>query len=157
MVPGAVADGYLTAANQDDGYMYVFGIGKSSTTVSAPTTEVVQGSSVLIQGTVLDQSPAQPGTPCVSKDSMTTQMEYLHIQQPIDGIWHNVTMTGVPVTLTAIGSDGSVTDIGTVTSNAYYGTFSATWTPPTQGTYTIIATLQAMTHTAAQLQQQHST
>jgi len=53
----------------------------------------------------------------VCKASMRTWMEYLHLQAPIDGTFHNETVTGVPVTLTAITSDGSVTDIGTVTTN----------------------------------------
>jgi len=138
MSPGPMADGYTTAAAQD-GYMYVFGRGKSATTVSAPQTTVQKGTAVLIQGTVLDQSPAQPGTPCVSRESMTTQMEYLHMQLPVDGIWHNLTMTGVPVTLTAIGADGTVIDIGATTTNPYYGTFSTAWTPPKEGVYTITA------------------
>jgi hypothetical protein len=141
MVPGAIADGYMTMANQDDGYMYVFGIGKSSTTVSAPQNAVPQGTPVLIQGTVLDKSPAQPGTPCVADGaSMSTQMQYIHMQQPIDGKFHNEAMTGVPVILTAIDSSGSVYDIGTTTSNAYYGNYGMSWTPPKADTYTILAT-----------------
>jgi hypothetical protein len=138
MSPGAMADGYTTAGAQD-GYMYVFGRGKSATTVSAPQTTIAKGTAVLITGTVTDLSPAQPGTPCVSRASMTTQMEYLHIQLPIDGIYHNVTMTGVPVTLTAIDSVGNVIDLGTVTTNPYYGTFSTAWTPPAEGVYTVTA------------------
>jgi hypothetical protein len=67
-------------------------------------------------------------------------MEYLHIQLPIDGIYHNVSMTGVPVTLTAIDPNGNVAPIGTVTTNPYYGTFSIEWKPNVQGTYTIMAT-----------------
>ena len=94
----------------------------------------------MIEGTVVDQSAAQPGTPCVSQDSMGTYMEYLHMSQPIDGIWHNITLTGVPVQLTAIAADGSYVDIGTVTSDAYHGTFACPWTPPNEGTYNIIAT-----------------
>jgi hypothetical protein len=139
MVPSAVADGYLVAANNYDGYMYVFGKGKSATTVTAPQTAVPQGTAVLIQGTVMDQSPAQPNTPCVSTASMETQMEYLHIQMPLTGLWNNETITGVPVILTAIGSDGTVTDIGTTTTNGYYGTFAYGWTPPKEDTYTIMA------------------
>jgi hypothetical protein len=88
------ADGYLTAANSWDGYMYVYGKGLTSTTVTASPKTIPNGAQVLIEGTVLDQSPAQPGTPCVSKDSMTTQMEYLHMQQPIGGIWGNATILG---------------------------------------------------------------
>ena len=137
--PAAVADGYLVTSNPDDGYMYVYGKGKSATTVEAPLTAIPLTQSIVIKGTVLDQSPAQPGTPCVSKESMTTQMEYLHMQLPIGGIWNNVTMTGVPVTLTALDSNGNWENIGTVTSNAYYGTFSCAWTPPIEGNYTIVA------------------
>ena len=139
MTPGAVADGYLTASNSYDGYMYVFGKGKSETTVSASPEIVSQGSSVHIEGTVMDQSPAQPNTPCVSKDSMELQMEVIHESMPQTGLYGNETITGVPVTLTAIASDGSVTDIGTVTTNGYYGTFSTSWAPPKQGEYTIMA------------------
>lgn len=138
MNPGAMADGYTMASGQD-GYLYVFGAGKSATTVTAGPKTIAQGEQVLIEGTVLDQSPAQPGTPCVSQGSMTTQMEYLHMQQPIRGIWGNITMTGVPVTLTAIDPNGNLQDIGQVTTNAYYGTFSKAWTPEIEGTYTIVA------------------
>jgi len=143
MVPSAVADGYLAATNNYDGFTYFFGRGKSATTVTAPDVAVPLGTAFTIKGTVLDQSPAQAGTPCVSKDSMETQMEYIHLELPIDGIWHNETLTGVPVTLTAIGSDGSVIDLGQVTTNGYYGTFSKAWTPPKQDTYTIIASFAA--------------
>jgi hypothetical protein len=139
MSVGPIADGYLVAADSRDGYMYVFGKGKSATTVTAPDVVVPLGTGVTIKGTVLDQSPAQPGTPCVSKDSMSTQMEYLHLQYPQGGIWQNITIAGVPVSLTAIGADGSVTDIGTVTTNGYYGTFYKEWAPPAEGSYEIIA------------------
>ena len=139
MAPGAVADGYLTAGDGYDGYMYVFGKGKSTTTVTTSPAVVANGSTLMIQGTVLDQSPAQPDTPCVSKNSMTTQMEYLHMQHPIDGILHNETVTGVPVTLTAVGSDGSYVDIGKTATSGYYGTFGFAWTPDKEGTYEVIA------------------
>ena len=139
MQPGAMADGYLTAGNSYDGYMYVFGKGQSTTTVTAPDVAVPKGNGVVIKGTVLDQSPCQPGTPCVSENSMSTQMEYLHMQHPIDGINHNITMTGVPVTLTAIDEKGAYINIGTATTDAYYGTFEMAWTPPAEGTYRIIA------------------
>ena len=137
--PGAIADGYLTASDAHTGYMYVFGKGKSATAVTAPDVVVTKGNGVVIRGTVLDLSPAQPGTPCVSKDSMTTQMEYLHMQLPISGVLGNETITGVPVALTAIGSDGKVYDLGTATTNGYSGVFSLAWTPPTEDTYEIIA------------------
>jgi hypothetical protein len=73
---------------------------------------------------------------------MTTQMEYLHMQLPIDGIWHNVTMTGVPVTLTALDENGNPTNIGTATTSGYYGTFELAWTPPAEGIYRIVASFE---------------
>jgi hypothetical protein len=66
-------------------------------------------------------------------------MQYLYMQHPLDGISHNETITGVPVTLTAIASDGTVTDIGTTTTNGYYGTFGMEWAPAAEGTYTVTA------------------
>ena len=142
MSVGPIADGYLTASDSYDGYSYVFGKGKSATTVTATPAVITNGATVLVQGTVLDQSPAQPETPCVSKESMTTQMEFLHMQLPIDGMLHNVAMTGVPVTLTAIDQNGNPTNIGTATTSAYYGTFEMAWTPPSEGTYKIIAAFE---------------
>jgi hypothetical protein len=139
MSPGALADGYLVNANPDDGYTYSFGKGQSATTVTAPDMVISQGTGVVIKGTVLDQSPSQVGTPCVSDASMTTQMEYLHMQIPIGGLWGNATMTGVPVKLTAIDPNGNSIDIGTATTDAYHGTFSFAWTPDIQGQYNIIA------------------
>lgn len=47
-------------------------------------------------------------------------------------------VTGVPVVLQAIGSDGSVIDIGTTTTDCQ-GHFSYMWTPPGEGLYTITA------------------
>jgi len=157
MTPGAVADGYLTAANMDDGYMYVFGKGQSATTITTPNTAVTQGTPVVIKGTIMDMSPGNQGSfqnpttqpdsntkagtvPCVSDASMETQMEYLYMQLPANGLSGNVTITGVPVTLTAIGSDGTVYNIGTTTTNGYYGTYTVAWTPPKVDTYTVTAT-----------------
>jgi hypothetical protein len=138
--PRAIADGYLVATGWVDGYTYIIGKGKSATTVTAPDIEIPLGQSVVIKGTVMDLSPAQPNTPCVSKESMKTQMDYLHMQLPIAGIWNNVSMTGVPVILTALDSNGNTQNIGTAITNAYTGVFSYTFTPPIEGDYTIMAT-----------------
>jgi hypothetical protein len=135
---GPVADGYLTLA-ASDGYMYVFGKGQSETTITAPNVAVPVGTSMVITGTVLDTSPAQPGTPCVSVGSMGAQMEYIHHQMPLEGIHGDRVIEGVEVLLTAVASDGSCTDLGTTVTNGYYGTYGFTWTPETEGTYEIIA------------------
>ncbi len=139
---GPIIDGYLYFPSTT-GSTYIIGKGKSATTVAAPDVAVPLGTAFTIKGSVLDQSPAQPGTPCVSKDSMRTQMEYIHLAYPIDGIWHNETITGVPVALSAIGSDGTYYDIGTTTTDGYGGTYGLAWTPTKEGTYTIIANFAA--------------
>jgi hypothetical protein len=135
---GAVADGYLTYDNRYDGYMYVFGKGPSQTTVSAPQTSITAGNTAIISGTVLDQSPAQTGAACVSKESMSTYMEFLHQQRPIDGFFHNVTVTGVPVTITVIDPNNNWFNLGTVTSDEK-GNFGFSWTPTIAGQYKITA------------------
>jgi hypothetical protein len=140
---GAIADGYLAYSDAYTATMYVVGRGKSATTVTVQQNTIAKGETVLIEGTVLDQSPGQPGTPCVAKESMTLQMEHLHIAQPIDGIYHNETIKGVPVTLTAIDPDKNVISIGTTITNGYYGTFNLPWTPPKEGTYEIMASFAA--------------
>lgn len=132
----AIADGKLITVNQYDGCMYAFYKGQTATTVSVSQNPTTNGVGTVIHGTVLDQSPAQPGTPCVSKDDMSAWMEYLHMQKPLPGGLSDV--TGVPVVLQAIGSDGSVIDIGTTTTDCQ-GHFSYMWTPPGEGLYTITA------------------
>lgn len=133
MSPGAVADGYLTASNTYDGYMYVFGKGKSATTVTASPKTSALGSEVLIEGTVTDLSPASPGKACVSDESMSSWMEYLHMQRPMP-----TDATGVDVALAVIDANGNYRDIGTATSDIS-GTFSYVWQPDIPGKYTVIA------------------
>jgi hypothetical protein len=79
-------------------------------------------------------SPGQPGTPCVSKESMTGWMEYIHMQKPLPD-----DVTGVPVRLDVIDSNGNYRNIGTATTDKS-GTFGLWWEPDIPGTYTIIAT-----------------
>ena len=134
MTPGGISDGYLTASNAYDGYMYVFGIGLSSTTVSVPQTQITSTQSVIISGTVLDQSPAQPGTACVSDASMSAWMEYLHMQTAVPA-----NIIGVPVSIDATDPNGQSVHIATVSSDMS-GTYSCVWTPTTAGPYKITAT-----------------
>ncbi len=158
---GAISDGYLTFENKYTGYMDIFGKGTSATTVSMPQTQITSGTKVIISGTVLDQSPgivAASTSPigatapmknnrglvnvaCVSDASMSTYMEYLYDQQPIDGMYHNMTVTGVPVTITAIDPNGNPVTIGNVTSDES-GCFAFTWQPTMAGEYTISASFR---------------
>ncbi len=134
--PAAIADGYLVTYNGYDNKLYTFGKGPSATTVSAPQTSITKGSSVMITGTVTDQSPGQKGTPAMSDESMSAWMEYLHMQKQIPG-----DAKGVTVKLTAIDPNGNYQDIGEVTSDMS-GNFGKSWKPPVEGDYMIMATFE---------------
>ncbi len=131
---GAISDGYLTFDSRYDGYMYVYGKGESETTVSAPQTEITVDTSAIISGTVLDMSPAQEGTACVSAESMASWMEYLHMQKSIPS-----DVIGVPVSIDAVDPNGNYVHIADVTTDMS-GKYSYTWTPTIAGDYTITAT-----------------
>ena len=90
--------------NSFDNQIYSFGKGPTVTTVSASPKVSVYGSSVLVEGTVMDTSGGTTqdiittrfpdGLPAVSEDSMEAWMEYAYMQQikPTNA-------TGVQVTL----------------------------------------------------------
>jgi hypothetical protein len=136
MPPTAIAEGTLFATNTYDGDVYAFAKGETSTSVSVSSKVVQKGSSVLIEGTVLDQSPAQLDTAAISDDSMSAWMEYLHMQQP-----KPTNATGVQVKLVAIDANGAAQDLGTVTSDTT-GLFKKLWTPKTEGEFTIVASFE---------------
>jgi outer membrane protein assembly factor BamB len=129
----AVTDGYMDVYNGYDNRMYCFGKGETATTVSASPKTSVHGDSVLIEGTVTDQSPGAKGTAAIADASMTAWMEYLYMQKPMP-----TNATGVPVTLSVLDSNGNYRDIGTTTSDSN-GVFSFAWTPDIPGKYSLFA------------------
>ena len=144
----ATANGYIIGIGDYDGNYWAIGKGPTSTTVTAQ--QQLDGSA-LIQGSVIDTSPiAQEyaskvkfanGVPAVSDADMSEWMDYLYMQNAT--LLNNPPFpNGVSVTLTAIGSDGSVIDIGKTKTNGFYGTFAQAWTPPKEDTYQIIATFE---------------
>jgi hypothetical protein len=134
--PNALAYGTLLATEAPSGYSYAFSKGETQTTLSVSSKVITKGSSMLIEGTVTDQSPAQKGTPAISDDSMTPWMEYLHMQQP-----KPTNATGVPIKLTAVDQGGKTQVIGTVWSDQG-GLFKKLWTPTVEGEYAIVATFE---------------
>jgi hypothetical protein len=128
----------MLGTNAYDGLLYAFGKGPTATTVSSSQTKVTAGSSIIISGTVTDQSPGAKGTPAISDQSMTPWMEYVYMDQP-----YPTQATGVNVVLTAIDPNNNYITIGNATSDLS-GTFGYQWTPPNiPGKYTIIATFNA--------------
>jgi hypothetical protein len=133
----AVADGYYVWFNMNDQRVYCIGPGPSATTVAVSPSVTTHGSSVLITGTVTDQSPNTDlkGTAAISDADQGTWMNYMitkTIAAPTD-------VTGVEVTLDAIDPNNNFVHIGTATSDIS-GTFSYLWTPDVPGKYTVIAT-----------------
>ena len=151
MSAGQVSDGYLTASNAYDGYTYVFGKGQSATTISAPQMQITAGQKAVISGTVLDQSPAQPGTPCVSDDSMSAWMDHLYAQQPIPA-----NVNGVPISIDTIDPNNNPVHIGDTTSDVS-GTFSYTWAPTIAGDYKITATFMGSNSYGSSYAETHTT
>ena len=131
---GALADGYLALTNEYDGNLYVYGKGKSSTSITAPQTAVTLGQSIMLTGKVLDQSPGSPNTPAISDDWMGQWMEYIHQGRPMP-----IDATGVSVSIDAVDPNGNNVHIGDAISDIS-GTFTFLWKPEIAGKYDIMAT-----------------
>jgi hypothetical protein len=141
-----MGDGKVVGLNYFDAEIYCIGPGPSATTVSAPQTVPALGSSVMITGTVTDQTPTGKrngnynfdftlkGTPAISDADMGRWMEYLFEDQimPADA-------KGVEVSLDTVDPNGNYVHIGTVTSDIN-GNYGYAFTPDVPGTYQIIAT-----------------
>ena len=132
----AVADGYYVFLNHYDMQIYSVGKGPSATTITAPDVAVELGKSIVIRGTVTDQSPGSKakGTAAISDESMGDWMAYVYMQKP-----YPMNATGVTVSIDVLDSNGNYRNIGNTTSDAS-GIFSYTWTPDIEGSYTVVAT-----------------
>jgi len=132
----AIADGIINYLNIYDNRIYSFGKGQTETTVTASPKVVAAGSSVLIEGTVTDQSPGAKDTPAISDENMSEWMKYLYMQFPMPE-----NAKGVNVTLDVMDTNGNSisSDIATSDKSGYY---SYLWTPEHEGKYTIIATFE---------------
>lgn len=135
-----ISDGILTACSGYDNQIYTFGKGPSKTTASAPQTEITLGQSLVITGTVTDQTTGPycktKDTACISDLSMGEWMDYMYCQKP-----YPVNATGVNIVLNVIDANGNYRTIGTTTSDAS-GFYSYQWTPDITGKYTVIATFE---------------
>jgi len=141
-----MADGYVVGLNYYDNQIYCYGKGPSATTVTASPKVSAKGSSVVIEGTVTDQSAGTKqqeqaarfpnGVPAISDEDQEDWMEYVYMQQPIPG-----DAIGVEVSLDAVDPNGNFVHIDTATSDMS-GFYSYMWEPEHEGKYTIIATFE---------------
>ncbi|MEJ2393084.1 MAG: hypothetical protein P8019_17055, partial [Gammaproteobacteria bacterium] len=144
----AIADGILVESNSLDNMIYAYGRGPSATTVTASPGASVHGSSVMITGTVTDQTPTGrrntndlldwtlKGTPAISDKDMARWMAYKYMYQkkPTDA-------EGVEVTLEVLDPNGNFYEIGNTTSDVE-GNYGMAFTPEVPGTYQIFATFK---------------
>ena len=96
------------------------------------------GSSQLAQGSVLDMSPAQPGTAAISDADMTPWMEYVH-QMDANLMNNPPNVKGVDVSVDTIDPNNNFVHLGDATSDST-GKYSLAFTPEVPGLYKIIAT-----------------
>lgn len=128
-----ISDGIATAINPLDMQIYTFGKGPSATTVSAPDVVVPLGSSIMITGTVTDQTPSSKDTPAISDEWMSAWMEYLYMQKPFPE-----DATGVEVIIEVTDSNNNSYIIGTPTSDNT-GAYGLMYTPTIAGNFTVTA------------------
>ncbi len=129
-----ISDGIATDLNAIDMQIYAFGKGPSATTISAPDVVVPLGSSIMITGTVTDQTPSSKDTPAISDEWMSAWMEYLYMQKPFPE-----DATGVEVTLEVTDSNDNTYIIGTTTADNT-GAYGFMYTPEIPGNFTVTAT-----------------
>ena len=141
----AIADGRILSSNSMDNQIYCYGKGPSATTVTAPDTGIPLGSSVMIRGTVTDQTPTGrrntndkidftlEGTPAISDKDMAAWMEYKFMQQG-----YPTMARGVEVVLSVLDSNNHYYEIGKTTSDIT-GAFSLSWKPQIPGDFYIYA------------------
>lgn len=129
----AIADGYIVTVDHFDNRIYCYGKGPSATTISVKDDSVAKGESIMITGTVTDQSAGAKGTPAIADANMEDWMEYLYQQRPMPS-----DAQGVIVKLYAIDPNNNYQDIGEVTSDIW-GNYGKSWTPPVEGDYLVIA------------------
>jgi outer membrane protein assembly factor BamB len=138
----AIADGILVGWNGYDNQLYAFGTAASQTTVTAPSTAVTSGSSVIIRGTVTDKASGTEttllasrfpnGVPAISDEDHTEWIEYLYMQKA-----EPESVTGVQVFVKILDPNGDWYS-KTVTTDEN-GVFSLMWTPTIVGEYKVTA------------------
>jgi hypothetical protein len=138
-----VADGFFVFLNCYDMKIYCVGKGPSATTVTASPKVAVHGSSVIVEGTVIDKAAGTQqneqaarfpnGVPAVSDASMGEWMEYVYMQKP-----RPADAVGVEVVVYVLDPNDNYYEVARTTSDAM-GFFSCVFEPEVPGKYTIIA------------------
>jgi hypothetical protein len=141
----AVADGILVAFNWYDGQVYGYGKGPSATTVTASPKSSTHGTSVVVEGTVTDQTPTGrrninnemqftlKDTPAISDEDMQDWMQYKFMGQA-----YPAEAKGVEVVISVMDPNSNFYEVGRTTSDVN-GFYQLTFEPLVPGEYTVFA------------------
>ncbi|MDH5690477.1 MAG: PQQ-binding-like beta-propeller repeat protein, partial [Candidatus Bathyarchaeota archaeon] len=141
-----IGDSIIATQDTYDQRVYAIGKGGSEITASIQNNVVPLGSTVLVDGTVMDVSPGTEdtatklrfpnGVPAVSDASMSDWMLYVYknFERPADA-------TGVTVKFEAVDPNGNYQELGDTISDSY-GSYGFEFKPEITGKYMIIATFQ---------------
>jgi outer membrane protein assembly factor BamB len=137
-----MGDSIIATMDTYDQRIYAIGKGPSATSITAAPRVTTYGSSVIIEGTVMDVSPGTEspelqlrfpnGVPAVSDESMSDWMLYVYKQ-----FEHPEDVEGVDVFLKVLDPHGEWYS-ATVTTDRN-GVFSHMWTPGVAGEYHVTA------------------
>jgi hypothetical protein len=151
---GMAIIGDSVIAHYDTYDLRIYGIGKgpSTTTVTASPKVATHGTSVLIEGTVMDVSPGTEdieqklrfpeGVPAVSDEDQSAWMKYVYKQMKSpesSGVRPDA--TGVSVKIEVVDPNHNYQMLDTTTSDSY-GNWVYSFKPDVEGTYMIIATFE---------------
>ena len=139
-----MGDSIIVGFDTYDLKIYAMGKGPSAMTAAAGPKVTTAGSSVVIEGTVLDNSPGLSstatklrfpnGVAAVSDASQSDWMMYVYKQFECP-----TNTTGVPVSISVIDANGNYRTIGTTTTDTT-GYYSFNWAPDIAGQYTVYVT-----------------
>jgi len=142
-----VADGHIILWNSQDAKIYSIGKGPTTTTVTAAPKVIKLGSSVLVEGSVLDISAGSKqdgvverfpnGIPVADDSIMDEWMSYVYMQQQVC----SENFMGVTVHIIGYDPNGNFKDYG-ITVTDMNGNFAFPFEPEVEGTYWIAAAFE---------------
>jgi len=143
---GIIGDSIIATMDTYDQRVYAIGKGASATTLTASPKVVARGSSLVLEGTVMDASPGTKdldvqlrfpsGVPAISDADMSEWMLYVYKQFEMPE-----NATGVEVVFNLVNSTGHILDMDRTKTDAT-GTFSYVFYPDKEGTFKVLATFE---------------
>jgi hypothetical protein len=149
---GIIGDSVMVGYDTYDNRIYAVGKGPSAITIDKTMLAVGNGSTVTVQGTVMDVSPGTEdtettlrfpdGVPAISDEDQSKWMKYVYKQLKTPGeSTVRPDATGVTVKIEVVDPNNNYQMLGTTTSDAY-GNWAFTYCYELPGTYMIIATFE---------------